>query len=158
VARRDYQLPAIPPPMGSPGRSTPVPVSPISPRMGFSASPVAVFKQLVRTGSNLGQTATRARVASPSSSVPSSASSQTWSASDGIGNSWLRWHGFPSPLSPPPPMTPCTVSSATTDSNIMFGPVSPGILRLIYPSGLPAAEERQLRIALERAESKFNTS
>ncbi|KAH7144028.1 hypothetical protein EDB81DRAFT_515951 [Dactylonectria macrodidyma] len=151
VARRDYQLPSVMPPLGSPGLQTPT--TPPSPglRFHFSAGPVSALKQLVRSGSYNGPTPMRSMdflrngMASPEQPA---AASETSSPR-------LRWPLSPTTPLSPPPMTPCTASTTTTDTmSSMMSSATFG-MRLIHAGGLPLKAERALQSALEKAEKKF---
>lgn len=146
VVRRDYQLPSVVPPMGSPGLATPVTPSftPSSPRFGFANRSVSALKGFVRAGS-LNKPVrlnveTQGSPMTPMYGTPLSATG--------------RWPMSPmTPLSPPP-MTPCTSVSSATDASGQISSSSFG-LRLIHPAGLPMRDERELRTALLKAERKF---
>ncbi|KAI6778402.1 uncharacterized protein J7T54_000791 [Emericellopsis cladophorae] len=141
VARRDYQLPPTIPPLGSPGLAVPPP--PSSPRF---SSPVAALKHIVRSRSfskplRLNIDTTSAPLASPSTPF------------SGLSFGRPRWATTPlTPKTPmsPPPMTPCTASSITTDGT---APImsSSGTMWFIQPAGLPLREEKELRIAFDKA-------
>lgn len=145
VVRRDYQLPTVLPPMGSPGLATPV--TPSSPRFGFTARPVSALKQLVRSGS-------LTKPVRLNVETGMKASPMTPMSANG------RWPMTPitpiTPMTPlsPPPMTPCTSVSSATDASGQVSTAGYG-LRLIHPAGLPMRDERELRMTLLKAERKF---
>ncbi|KAF7560329.1 hypothetical protein G7046_g3826 [Stylonectria norvegica] len=149
VARRDYQLPSVVPPIGSPGLSTPT--TPISPamRFGFSSKPVAALKQLVRY---TGPTPARSLEAQRSPMAASRFPRMTVDTS----SPKLRWPLSPTTPLSPPPMTPCTASSTSTTETMgsMMSSATFG-MRLIHATGLPAKTERCLRATLQKAERKF---
>jgi hypothetical protein len=131
VVRRDYQLPSVLPPIGSPGLATPV--TPSSPRFGFSARPVSALKQLVRSGSL--QRPIRLNVETGSRPSPTG-----------------RW-----PLSPTTPLSPPPMTPSTSTSNAA-GPGSvsaAGGLKFVHPAGLPMRDERELTMVLQKAEKRF---
>lgn len=139
VVRRDYQLPSVLPPAGSPGLATPV--TPSSPRFGFTTRPVSALKQLVRSGSLSKPLRLNVETGARGSPMTPMSASGLWPMS---------------PMNPvsPPPMTPSTSVSSATDAS---GNVSTGCygLRLIHPAGLPMRDERELRMTLLKAERKF---
>ena len=151
AARRDYQLPSVLPPAGSPG--LPTPTTPSSPRFGFGFSPVATLRQLVRSGSisrsiKLKTESQQRQMASPMTPV------------SGVESPRTRW--FQSPMSPmtplsPPPMTPCTASSTTTTDTMSAVSSSSYGMRLIHPADLCLKDERILQAAIQKAEKKFGT-
>ncbi|KAH7160031.1 hypothetical protein B0J13DRAFT_119520 [Dactylonectria estremocensis] len=151
VARRDYQLPSVVPPLGSPGLHTPT--TPLSPglRFHFSGGPVSALKQLVRSGSYNGPTPMRSMdflrngLASPEQPTIASETSSPR----------MKWPLSPTTPLSPPPMTPCTASTTTTDTmSSMMSSATFG-MRLIHAVGLPPKAERALQSALGKAGRKF---
>lgn len=178
AVRRDYQLPTVVPPCGSPGmQSPPVPTTPLSPRFSFAASPVSSLRQLVRSGSVHGPRSPmrlrietqqlRGSMASPTPSFASSfASSMTASSSLGRMSPKLQWPLSPASMSP---MTPCTPSSATTATSVTTttstaasndvahpSPISGSHgMRLVYSEEVSAKDEKSLRTIIHNARRKF---
>ncbi|KAF7539248.1 hypothetical protein G7Z17_g12467 [Cylindrodendrum hubeiense] len=149
VARRDYQLPSVVPPQGSPGLSTPTTPSCPSPRFQFSAGPVSVLKQLVRSGSYNGPTPMRSMEYSRNGMAsPRQTSSE-------MSSPRMRWPMSPTTPLSPPPMTPCTASTTTTDTMSSMMSANTFGMRLIHAGGLPPKTERALQSTLEKAEKKF---
>ncbi|KAH8686751.1 hypothetical protein BGZ61DRAFT_45208 [Ilyonectria robusta] len=151
VARRDYQLPSVVPPLGSPG--LPTPTTPMSPglRFHFSSGPVSALKQLVRSGSYNGPTPMR----STEFSRNGMASPKQTTANSDMSNPRMRWPMSPATPLSPPPMTPCTASTTTTDTmSSMMSSAAFG-MRLVHAGGLPPKTERALRSVIEKAEKKF---
>ncbi|VUC21413.1 unnamed protein product [Clonostachys rosea] len=164
AVRRDYQLPTVIPPCGSPGmQNSPIPTTPLSPRFSFTASPVSSLRQLVRSGSNHGRSPrlkieTQQLRGSMASPTPSFASSRAPS-SLGRMSPKLQWPLSPASMSP---MTPCTPSSATTTSTIASNDVaypspitgSHG-MRLVYSEEVSAKDDKSLRTIIHNARRKF---
>lgn len=153
VIRRDFQLPTIVPPVGSPGISPPP--TPSSPRFRLkSVSSVASLKQLVRTGS-YGRTSSRA---SDRSAV---ASPTFMSRGPDSPRGGMRWPVSPmSPMSPTPrtpltPITPSSVSSYATDSS-RFSDSNTHNIRFVHAGEPSAREEKVLQQTLEKAARKFD--
>jgi hypothetical protein len=144
VARRDYQLPSVVPPMGSPGFSPITPCSPPSARFAFSQNPVNKLKLLVRSGSAF------------TSSVSSPAQTPASADFPGLRS---RWPMSPATPLSPPPMTPSTASLASesltsTDVSEQITQTEFG-MRLIHAGDLSQKEDRALQMALSKADKKF---
>ncbi|UNI21502.1 hypothetical protein JDV02_007486 [Purpureocillium takamizusanense] len=164
VVRKDYQLPAVALPYGSPSLTWPVtPV--ISPSAGAGASPASKFtltsvsagiKGLVRSRSraNLVELARHHRHDHKhSGSSLSSPRSDT-----SLRSLRARWPLSPTTplLSSPPPMTPCTAtSSATGTSDDLYA--QPFELRLMHAPDLPLRARKDLHSALTKADKRFPT-
>lgn len=150
VVRRDYQLPSVIPPLGSPGFCVSTPTTPASPptaKFSFATGPVTALKQLVRTASRHGAESirsidSRSTVSSPSSNLES----------PGLR---LRWPLSPATPLSPPPMTPCTPSSVATD---YIGSTAPGIsgVRLIHAPDLSTKEQRIQRAIFTKTAQKYD--
>ncbi|KAM5345481.1 hypothetical protein ACJ41O_011343 [Fusarium nematophilum] len=147
VARRDYQLPSVVPPKGAYSLQTPT--TPLSPgfRLNRSNGPVSALKLLVRSGSYNGPTP----VQSPRSAVSSPGYAPTMDTS----SPRLRWPLSPATPLSPPPMTPCTASSTTTEA--MSAMMSSGVfgMRLIHTNELNPKSEKILNSTLEKTEKRF---
>jgi hypothetical protein len=146
VVRRDYQLPSVIPPQGSPGLSTPTtPASPPLSKFSFAA-PVTALRQLVRTASRHGPDV--ARSVDFRSATPSPAAGLE---SPGL---WLRWPLSPATPLSPPPLTPCTPSSVATD---YIGPMTPGAsgVRFIHAPDLSVRDQRIQRNVMKKTAQKF---
>ncbi|OAA44826.1 hypothetical protein NOR_03580 [Metarhizium rileyi] len=144
VVRRDYQLPSVIPPLGSPGLSTPsIPACcPPSSKFSFSISPVTAWKHFVRAASRQGSDVdSRSVVSSPAARLDS----------PGLR---LRWPLSPTTPLSPPPMTPCTPSSVATDYT---GPMTPGLagMRFIHAPDMCVKDRRAQRAVLTKAAQKF---
>jgi hypothetical protein len=151
VSRRDYQLPAVVPPLGSPGFSPITPASPPPSRFTFGASPIAALKQLVRSRSHHSPS-----VARSNESLRSAVSSPAPGSATFVDTptAKLRWPLTPATPLSPPPMTPCT-SSTATDTTMQLSQGSSD-LRLIHAGDISLQAERSLQFAIARAERKFN--
>lgn len=156
VVRRDYQVPQVLPPLGSPGLSTlSTPATPNSPRGRFnftSSTPVNALKQLVRASSYRSLVSTRSFDShrKGSETTPAHVPSAIETPSPR-----LRWPLTPSTPLSPPPMTPCTtVSSVTTDHAQMSLAESFG-MRLVYADDLRPAAEKTIVSTLSKAAQKF---
>jgi hypothetical protein len=155
VVRRDFQLPSVFVPLASPGLQTPTtPCSPplSSSRLHFHSGPVSALKQLVYSAST-SLRSTDSPVSGPASGPSSPAFPNVALESP---RPRLRWPLSPSAPVSPPPMTPSTMSFATsTEGRSAISSGSFG-MRLVYASGLLEKQKKALKDALEKAEKKFN--
>ncbi|KAJ4313494.1 hypothetical protein N0V84_009371 [Fusarium piperis] len=149
VARRDYQLPCVVPPRGLVTPTTPTPLSPIF-RFNFGNGPMSKLKSLVLAGSYNGPTPARS-MDSPRSGI----SSPGYAPPPDTPSPRFRWPLSPTmPLSPPP-MTPGTASSTTTDTMSSIMSSSGFGMRLIHTNELHPRSEKILNQTLEKTEKKF---
>ncbi|KAG5931193.1 hypothetical protein E4U53_001895 [Claviceps sorghi] len=172
VARRDYHVPTTPgsSPLSSASCSfhsaSSVSSSSSLSKIGFAAGSVTALKQLVRSGScRLGAVDPRSRSTIPHDKSPAAAATTTTATSGieapGLG---LRWPLSPTttPLSSPPPMTPCTPSSmATTTTTDHAGPPTPGAapgLLLLHAPDLSPRDQKLQRAVFTKTALKFNVS
>ncbi|RMJ12802.1 hypothetical protein BHE90_012117 [Fusarium euwallaceae] len=149
VARRDYQLPSVVPPRGLITPTTPTPLSPGF-RFNFGNGPMSKLKSLVLAGSYNGPTPARS-MESPRSGI----SSPGFAPPPDTPSPRFRWPLSPTmPLSPPP-MTPGTASSTTTDTMSSIMSSSGFGMRLIHTNELHPRSEKILNQTLEKTEKKF---
>ncbi|RSL56673.1 hypothetical protein CEP54_008712 [Fusarium duplospermum] len=149
VARRDYQLPSVVPPRGLITPTTPTPMSPGF-RFNFGNGPMSKLKSLVLAGSYNGPTSARS-IESPRSGI----SSPGLAHPPDTPSPRFRWPLSPTmPLSPPP-MTPGTASSTTTDTMSSIMSSSGFGMRLIHTNELHPRSEKILNQTLEKTEKKF---
>lgn len=154
VVRRDYQLPSVIPPLGSPGWSAPAtPVSPPTGKFNFASAPVTALRHFVRTGSVHGSESGSTRAASQQQHLLNGMPSPACSVeSPGLR---FRWPLSPATPLSPPPMTPCTPSSMATDYLSPMTPGSTSGLRLIHSEELTPKAQRTQRCVLIKAARKF---
>ncbi|KAG5914468.1 hypothetical protein E4U42_000477 [Claviceps africana] len=177
VVRRDYHVPTTP--MSSPLSSTSCSFhsassasssSSLSPsslsKFSFAAGSVAALKQLVRSGScRQGAVDPWARSTVPHDRWPATTATATLGI-DAPPGLELRWPLSPTmttPLSSPPPMTPCTPSSmaTTTTTTDHAGPPTPGAatgLLLLHAPDLSPRNQRMQRAVLAKTALKYNES
>ncbi|EEU43078.1 uncharacterized protein NECHADRAFT_83844 [Fusarium vanettenii 77-13-4] len=149
VARRDYQLPSVVPPRGLITPTTPTPLSP-SFRFNFGNGPMSKLKSLVLASSYNGPTPARS-MDSPRSGI----SSPGFAPPPDMPSSRFRWPLSPTTPLSPPPMTPGTASSTTTDTMSSIMSSSGFGMRLIHTNELHPRSEKILNQTLEKTEKKF---
>ncbi|WAO92924.1 Hypothetical protein NCS54_01045200 [Fusarium falciforme] len=149
VARRDYQLPSVVPPRGLVTPTTPTPLSP-SFRFNFGNGPMSKLKSLVLAGSYNGPTPARS-MDSPRSGI----SSPGFAPPPDTPSPRFRWPLSPTTPLSPPPMTPGTASSTTTDTMSSIISSSGFGMRLIHTNELHPRSEKILNQTLEKTEKKF---
>jgi hypothetical protein len=141
VVRREYQLPTVVPPCATPDLSPAASPERYGSRLGFAASPVAAFKQLVKGSAQSAQARSAGLPSPPPDADPASPRA--------------RWPMSPVLPMSPPPMTPSTAaSSSVTDAS---GPMTPNPfgIRLIHANLLSAQYDKIVRQTIDKTERKF---
>ena len=146
VVRSEYQMPAVPSPLGpSSGSRTPLtPMTPGTPRLNFAA-----LRQLVRSSSTSSAKSLRLDTRNQKFSAP--ASPRVWPKT---------------PMTPmsPPPLTPCTpamsvssmTSGTTASGDSMLVSTQSWGLRFVHAPGLPLCERKLITATLDKAVRKFD--